>query len=233
MIEALYQILSTIGYSHPLHPAITHVPVGLSMAGFIFELVARILKRPVLAQTARHCAVLALLAVPPTVLLGYMDWQHFYGGAWLFPLKLKLMLAGLLFVFLSVAVVLGLNPAKNAKYILMVYGGCLAAVIGLGYFGGELVYGRKTPAATLDQGLAGAKIFKQRCAFCHAANSTETKIGPGLKGLFKLKTMPVSGWPVSAANVRKQLKTPYKDMPAFADLSEKDMDAVVVFLKTL
>jgi uncharacterized membrane protein len=61
MFEFIYQMLAKIGYTHPIHPAITHVPVGLTIGGFVFDIAARFLKRPVLAQTARHCMVLALM----------------------------------------------------------------------------------------------------------------------------------------------------------------------------
>ena len=38
--------------------------------------------------------ILAFLGLFPTVLAGYVDWQHFYGGTWLFPIKMKMLLAG-------------------------------------------------------------------------------------------------------------------------------------------
>jgi len=37
---------------------------------------------------------------------------------------------------------------------------------------------------------------------------------------------PVSGWLVSEANVRKQLQTPFKDMPAFTGLPAKDINTL-------
>ena len=63
----LYELLSVIGFHHPLHPAMTHLPVGLTIAGFIFIVLAYFFKRPKYAQSAKHCAVLALLAAIPTV----------------------------------------------------------------------------------------------------------------------------------------------------------------------
>ena len=50
---------------------------------------------------------LALLALLPTVIVGIMDWQHYYAGAWLFPIKMKLPLAGLLLILLVFAVSVG------------------------------------------------------------------------------------------------------------------------------
>jgi len=234
MAEFVYQILQSIGYTHPLHPAVTHVPVGLTIGAFVFSFIDRVFKQPVLAQTARHCTILALIAAAPTIVLGYMDWQHFYAGAWLFPIKMKLALAGLLLILLATAVFLGLKPDKSSGNII-VYALCLVTVIGLGYFGGELVYGSKSPVSDAKGELAGkgAEIFNQKCSFCHFTDNTEAKVGPGLKGIFSLKAMPTSGLAVSDDNIRKQLKTPFKDMPPFADLSDENIEALIAYLKTL
>jgi len=50
MVSQLYKFLSGIGYHHPLHPALTHLPVGLTIAGFIFIAMSIFLKRPNFAQ---------------------------------------------------------------------------------------------------------------------------------------------------------------------------------------
>jgi uncharacterized membrane protein len=235
MFEFIYQMLAKIGYTHPIHPAITHVPVGLTIGGFVFDITARFLKRPVLAQTARHCMVLALISILPTMFLGYLDWQHFYGGAWLFPIKMKILLAGLLLIFLSIVLILGFKADKNSKFIILIYAFCLLMVLGLGYFGGELVYGSKTVESDIAEGpvVEGARIFNESCSVCHYADKTETKIGPGLQGFFNLKSMPSSGLPVSDANIRRQLKKPLQDMPSFSDLPDEDIEALIAYLKTL
>jgi cytochrome c2 len=79
----------------------------------------------------------------------------------------------------------------------------------------------------------GKTIFQQNCARCHNADSTETKTGPGLKGLFKRDQLPVSGRPVSEETVHKQLTNPFKQMPSFSDMSQEKRNAVVSYLKTL
>lgn len=88
----------------------------------------------------------------------------------------------------------------------------------------------------VQEGLAreGGRLFNEKaCADCHYADSTDTKIGPGLKGLFKRDTLPISGWAVTEDNIRKQLKTPSRAMPSFASLPEEEVKAVLAFLKTL
>ncbi len=107
MIEFIYHTLTKFGYTHPLHPILTHVPIGMVMGAFLFMLVPLIFRRTNLAQTARNCTVLALIAAVPTALLGIMDWLHFYGGSLLFPIKMKLILAAILIIFLILAVIFG------------------------------------------------------------------------------------------------------------------------------
>ena len=80
----------------------------------------------------------------------------------------------------------------------------------------------------------GARLFSEKgCADCHYADRTETRIGPGLKELFKRDKLPMSGRAVTEDNVRKQLKTPFRAMPSFAGLPEEEVKALLVFLKTL
>ena len=201
MIEFIYQTLTNFGYTHPLHPTLTHVPIGLVIGAFLFALAALIFRWTSLIQTARHCVILAVIVAVPTALLGIMDWQHFYGGALLFPIKMKLVLAGVLLIFLVLAVIFGLFGGKFTWVVMALYALCLFSAVGLGYFGGELVYGTKAPEASVTEGPAaeGAMVFKQNCSACHLTDSTANKIGPGLKGVFKLDKFPISGKPGSGS----------------------------------
>ena len=78
----------------------------------------------------------------------------------------------------------------------------------------------------------GKEVFDQ-CSVCHNADSTEQKIGPGLKGLFKHDKL-VNGKPVSEANVRAKIDEGGNGMPAYKDiLSAQEKDDVIAYLKTL
>ena len=237
MFEFIYETLQKFGYTHPLHPTLTHLPIGLVLAAFVFGLVAFVFRKPAFLSTARHCVSLALITLPLAALLGLMDWQHFYGGAWLFPIKMKFALATGLFIFLLFAHVAVSRRDKINGKALVVYAFCVLPVIGLGYFGGELVYGTvksNTSGESLGASAEkGAAIFNQNCAMCHYPDQTETKIGPGLKGLFKKDHMPKSGWKVSNDNVRRQLKTPYANMPPFPDMAEDEIQAIISYLRSL
>ncbi len=71
MIEFLYELLNQVGFTHPLHPAITHLPMGMAMGAFFFSLGS--LKYAELARTAYHCAILGLIFVLPTMFLGILE----------------------------------------------------------------------------------------------------------------------------------------------------------------
>ncbi|MDZ7760448.1 MAG: c-type cytochrome [Desulfovermiculus sp.] len=74
----------------------------------------------------------------------------------------------------------------------------------------------------------------QGCSQCHFTDSKNTKIGPGLKGLFDRTNLPVSGGPVTEEQVRNQLMEPYADMPSFADrLNQQEIENIISYLKTL
>jgi mono/diheme cytochrome c family protein len=81
----------------------------------------------------------------------------------------------------------------------------------------------------------GAVLFAENgCGQCHYTDRTETKVGPGLKGLFNREELPASGRPVSEETVRRQLKTPFKNMPSFEDrLTEAQSGDLIAYLKTL
>ena len=141
MTELIFQILNSVGFNHPLHPAMTHVPMGMIMGGFVFGIVSFFLRKPELARTAYHCFVLALIGILPTMLLGYMDWQHTYEGEWSTPVVLKMILAVSLGVLLVFAVKLGRKTEPVSAKVMVIYALCLINTIGLGFLGGELQYG--------------------------------------------------------------------------------------------
>ena len=140
MIESLYAFLEKVGFHHPLHPALTHIPMGMVMGCFFFGLLAYLGKKPIFRTTSLHCSVLALVFIVPTVITGIFDWQHTYAGHYLPPIVIKMVLAVVLTSLLGYSVVLHRQEAE-AKKIFIVYCFCLACALGLGFSGGELVYG--------------------------------------------------------------------------------------------
>jgi cytochrome c len=105
------------------------------------------------------------------------------------------------------------------KSITLLFAGAIA-------FAGSSLYAQKGDAAK------GKEVFDQ-CSVCHNSDSTEVKMGPGLKGLFKRAKLN-SGKPVNEANVLNQINEGGNGMPAYKDILSDDEKAnVLAFLKTL
>jgi len=80
----------------------------------------------------------------------------------------------------------------------------------------------------------GQALFDSKCSFCHYADRTDSKIGPGLKGVLKGERLPASGKPATPENVTQQLLNPYKNMPSFqSSLSEQEIKDLVAYLQML
>ena len=78
----------------------------------------------------------------------------------------------------------------------------------------------------------GKEVFEQ-CSVCHNADSTEKKMGPGLKGLFSRDKMG-NGKKPTEANVRAQIDEGGKGMPAYKDmLTDEEKDNLIAYLKTI
>lgn len=88
----------------------------------------------------------------------------------------------------------------------------------------------------------GAKLFKQNCAVCHASHTDQKITGPGLKGVFD--RVPPGDWMHRwIKNNEKLIKggdayankifneNNKASMTVFEDLSDKDIDAIIAFMK--
>jgi cytochrome c len=98
----------------------------------------------------------------------------------------------------------------------------------------SLSFGAAGQAAASKAGDAakGKEVFEQ-CSVCHNADSTDKKIGPGLKGLYKQEKL-VNGKKVTDANVLDLINNGGNGMPAYADMLTADDKAnVIAYLKTL
>jgi uncharacterized membrane protein len=161
-----YNALYVIGFHDPIHPPLTHITIGLVVAALAFGVLAWVLRQPSLAQAARYCLVLAWLFIFPTVLLGFMDWQHWYQGAWLLPILIKICLASFLFLLLSLGMILIYIGREESKALLAIYFIAFFTVAGLGYFGGRLVFGGRAPAVQTPLE-PGRRLFENNCMACH------------------------------------------------------------------
>jgi uncharacterized membrane protein len=189
IFNPLYHALAALGFTDPIHPPLTHMPIALVLAALIFGLSGWLLRRPALAQSARYCLGLAWLFFFPTVLLGFMDWQHYYQGAWLLPIVVKIGLAGFLFVLLSIGLLLVMTGREESKALLAIYLIAFLTVGGLGYFGGRLVFGGRAPAAPPAL-QAGKKLFENNCMACHPNGGNAIDPEAIITGSDRLKDFP-------------------------------------------
>jgi uncharacterized membrane protein len=140
MVESLYTLLASVGFSHPLHPMLTHVPMGMIIGMVTFSFLGLIWKNGNYGQTAYHCSVFALLSVLPVIGAGVLDWLHLQEGEWNEFIIAKMVLGTVLTLLLAVSVMQKKKGATPFR-LLILYILCLACAGGLGYSGGELVYG--------------------------------------------------------------------------------------------
>ena len=173
-MDFIFQALAKMGYTHPVHPPITHLPVGLVAAAFIFALVALLFRRTMLPSLSyNRIILLAFIFAFPTIFLGYMDWQHHWYGAWLHPIKIKLVLSGVLLILLFVGLIYGRKAGGESKGALAIYALCFLCVTGLGYYGAQLSLEEKpvAPTEAVKRFQAGEKLFATNCSGCHARKS--------------------------------------------------------------
>ena len=141
MIKDLYQALEKVGFIHPLHPALTHIPMGMVMGAFAFVVVFVLFGKKEFLTTATHCMWLAFLGIFPTAMLGFTDWQYRFYGEWSLLIVLKMIFAAALASLIFFAIKSTEKYQSSPKKLLIIYGLCLALVTGLGFMGGELQYG--------------------------------------------------------------------------------------------
>lgn len=141
MIEMVFDFLNKVGFTHPLHPAFTHIPMGMVMGAVVFRFASFLPKLKMLAKTGYHCVILGLLGLFPTVLTGIMDWQHRYGGEWEGLIILKMILALVLGIVLIAVVVKDDPENRKLNWVTALYFVLILVAVGLGYSGGELIFG--------------------------------------------------------------------------------------------
>jgi uncharacterized membrane protein len=142
MIDDLYALLAKFGFNEPLHSPMTHMPIGLVVGALIFFLVAVIFKKKNLALTARHASILAFIFAFPTIMLGVMDWIHFYHATLFVPIMIKMALAGIALIVLGTGIILGSEIKLHTMTMTILYVVAFVVMIGLGYFGSGIIYGR-------------------------------------------------------------------------------------------
>ncbi len=103
-----------------------------------------------------------------------------------------------------------------------------AACAGIMLCGSTLIFAQDKPGDAKK----GEEVFEQ-CKVCHNADSTEKKMGPGLKGLFSHEKL-TNGKKVTEANVLEKVEEGGNGMPGYKEmLSASEKTDLIAYLKTL
>jgi len=252
MMDGIYQLLAKVGFTDPLHAPVTHIPIGLVIGAFCFFSVAVIFRKKNLYLTARRVSILAFIFVFPTILLGVMDWLHFFKGAFIPPIKMKMILASCVMVLLGTGIVLGSEVKVRNAPMMVIYALAVVGVVGLGWYGARLVYGNwagsqpatqaAAPAAPASGGTAtpgpasapsavrlGGRLFAADCAACHPGGANVVAPDLPLKGAKQLAT---EGTFISFVRNPVMPNGSAGQMPAFSadEVSDKDASNVYQYI---
>jgi cytochrome c5 len=80
---------------------------------------------------------------------------------------------------------------------------------------------------------SGKDLFSANCSGCHFSDRKDTKVGPGLEGLFKNPKLPKSGRATNEKNVRETIVNGREKMPPFKHLKDDTINAIIDYLKSL
>jgi cytochrome c5 len=80
---------------------------------------------------------------------------------------------------------------------------------------------------------SGKDLFTANCSGCHFPDRKDTKVGPGLQGLFKNPKLPKSGRPTSEKTIHETIVNGGEKMPPFKHLKEEEINAIIDYLKSL
>jgi hypothetical protein len=188
----------------------------------IFGIIAQFLASEKMTLVARACAILALIFALITMLFGFMDWQHYYSGGWLHPIKMKLILAGVLIGLLILAAMLSQGVKLQHPAVLVIYVLSFLTVVGLGWFGDKLTYSARIDAIP-KQFHPGALLFINNCYSCHPDGGNLIAPQLQLRSSEKLKGF---------SSFTDWVRHPKAPMPAFRSsrLSDQQMQILYQYL---
>jgi cytochrome c6 len=197
MLDSFYALLLRIGFTDPPHALLTHMPIGLITGALLFFLVAVIFRRKVLVPTARHVSILAFIFLFPTILFGVLDWLHYFRGALILPIKVKIILAAAVLLISGAGVFLGNRVKFKTAAQMVVYALAFVCIVGLGYFGAKLVYAgwapegstAGAPAGQEEAFASGSEVFSLNCQACHPGGGNIIDPALPLKGSSRLASL--------------------------------------------
>jgi hypothetical protein len=95
---------------------------------------------------------------------------------------------------------------------------------------GEWIFAKLQNARATE---SGEDLFSANCSGCHFTDRKDTKVGPGLQGLFNNPKLPASGRPTNEENVRATIVNGQGKMPPFKHFDGSKIKALIDYLKSL
>lgn len=213
--SGVFGLLAALNYHHPIHPTQVHMPVGLIAGAFFLGVLGQVRHQPLFNRSAWHCMNLALVFMLPTIATGLLDWRHSYAGAMLPLIQAKFILATILSILLCAGFFIGRRGAWEGKRMVPIYTLCFLTAVGLGFIGGELVFGSGPQAAANDY-KAGQELFAANCSSCHPNGGNRIKPDTPLKNSAKTSNFQTfNAW----------IRNPIRPMPPFPETDLSDAEA--------
>ena len=155
MSDSLYQLVEKWGFPFSLHTFFSHMPIGLVFGAFGFALLSWFIDSEALHRTAGRCLLMGLVTLIPSVLLGYLDWQRFLGGASLDAIRIKSILTAVLLILMVITLMtVSKKQAARFKQVAL-YFTCSVCMLVIVYYGNVLSHMNKTtspsPANVIEQ----------------------------------------------------------------------------------
>lgn len=142
----LRTLLNGTWFGHPLHPAITDIPIGAWLLTAVFDVVW-LISPSANAWAARGAAAAALIGIIAAVgaaVTGLTDWSDTYGGERTVGLyHAGLNTLALILYVVSFVLRLGISSGESVPAAILGFVG-LAVVVIAAYLGGDMVFGKGT-----------------------------------------------------------------------------------------
>ena len=155
-VEVKKPFWAEFSLEHHLHPIAVHFPTALGAVSPVFALLSLLfINSPTglydgFQHAAFWCLAVCLLAAVPSVITGWISWQHNYSGVWTPIYRVKWYGSGVLVILAGAAVALkfaalgGFAVATMGSALFWVYTALLvlvaATVAVLGHYGGKITF---------------------------------------------------------------------------------------------
>lgn len=143
--QTLYERITDLMIQHHAHPILVHTPQGLVPISAVLFILSWIFDAPVLATVGFVNLIFVILALPPVLYTGILEWEKKYMRADTLIFKLKILFAALTTASCVISVVwYFLAPdvlaSGHAWVFILLNLVMLASAVAAGHIGGKFVF---------------------------------------------------------------------------------------------